>query len=343
MGNAVAGAGAGGVPASVSTATTIAAQVLPFELLVLVDRSATMFFLDEGRTLTSWEIARQALVGEDGALGQITSEVNATVAYFTYDDTFAGACPLVQATSFEATPMEIEQFFDDYTATVNESGQFQTPTAEGMQAAWGVLEGVPATHPKALLLITDGDPDSCVDINGNCVTDQSIAAAQAAFSADGATLVVGINPLLGNACTGRCGLDFLQDLANAGVGLPVQANTEEFASCVAFDGRDVEGIYAPVGEQAGAAPYVMLNENDPLNAANIVALVQAQLGCAATMDAPSALEEAGATLQIGDDVLGDALEGNWKLAADGTLLIAGTTCSELGAIDGELEIHVVVP
>ncbi len=82
--------------------------------------------------------------------------------------------------------------------------------------------------PKFILLVTDGNPDTCDNFDPNCGHDLAIKAAQDAYAAGVGLYVLGVGDIVVNGNSGcatsaRCGLLHLQDMANAGVGADVQA------------------------------------------------------------------------------------------------------------------------
>src|SRR5690606_23607575 len=81
----------------------------------------------------------------------------------------------------------------------------ETPTGEAIRAVIPVLDSDRAPGPKFLLLVTDGEPDTCATPDPQCGQDESIAAVQEAYEKNIKTFVVGV---------GEIGLEHLQDLAN---------------------------------------------------------------------------------------------------------------------------------
>lgn len=326
-------AGIGGAPTP--GPFTLDLQPVPTEVLILVDRSSTMFAVTTEST-SRWEMVRRALIEDDGAMVQLAQEVSARMAYYTttgdYEPRVAGQCPVLESSAPEATALDMDVFFFDYNVEEADAGGLQTPTAEGLRAGLQLLSQGTPPERQAVLLITDGYPDSCEDVNGECVMDQSIAAAQEGFDLGIPTLIVTFDPLEGNLCTGRCEFDLIQDLANAGVGLPVQANTPDYAACVDSWGRDLEGTYAAEGEAPGTAPYAILSDGHPLNASNIVQLLNQQFGCLLRTETYPTLDGL-ASLRGADGDLGDLSDGTWVVREDGSLLIHGVGCHELGPWD----------
>jgi hypothetical protein len=91
-----------------------------------------------------------------------------------------------------------------------------TPTAPSIDAVRTLLAGVTEPGPKIIVLATDGEPDTCAVPDPDGLPQakaDSIAAAQAAKAAGIDLYVISVG---GDVSTAH-----LQDMANAGVGLPV--------------------------------------------------------------------------------------------------------------------------
>jgi hypothetical protein len=174
-----------------------------------------------------------------------------------------------------------------------------TPTGASLTAMIPILEAVTEPGPKIVVLATDGEPDTCAvkDPDGRPEARQeSIAAAQAAQTAGIDTYVISVGDAVAQA--------HLQDMANAGVGLPIG------------------------GTQA--APFFRaLSPQELINAFN--AIVSGVRSCNFALDrtiAPADVPTGtvtldGAPLQHGTD---------WEVLEDGqTLELRGAACEQLMA------------
>jgi hypothetical protein len=95
----------------------------------------------------------------------------------------------------------------------------ETPTGAAIKAGAEALLKFNVAGPKYLLVITDGDPDTCKNFDPQCGQDLAIGAAQAAFTSGVKTFVVGLSEDVDDT--------FLNDLAHAGQGqevVPVASN-----------------------------------------------------------------------------------------------------------------------
>jgi len=107
--------------------------------------------------------------------------------------------------------------------------KWETPTDYAINYAANVHTNYMPTPPgkKYILLVTDGNPNTCVVVDPQCGQDLAIKATQDAFAEGIGLFVMGVGDIVvqpNNGCpsSARCGLLHLQDLANAGVGAGVQ-------------------------------------------------------------------------------------------------------------------------
>ncbi|HKO53860.1 MAG TPA: vWA domain-containing protein [Polyangiaceae bacterium] len=252
-----------------------------------------------------------------------------------------------------------------YSGIKYNSEAWETPTHAAIDAAAADLLAFKATPdgPKFILLVTDGNPDTCWAKNPQCGQDAAIKSAQAAYAQGIATYVLGIGSVLSTdaaaqGCqTGRCGLDYLQDMANAGTGLPVEpyADTDqqyEYSACIGrTPTKKVAATYAATGG-GGKAPYWTVNGSGttsdvaPLIDEIKKALVQTR-SCTFAMTAtlPTGMTTGvkittnaekgmfsynGAPLAFGD-------ANGWTLNADQTgITLAGTACDSWKTAGGTL-------
>jgi hypothetical protein len=119
---------------------------------------------------------------------------------------------------------------DDYSGML-----WETPTGHAIRRAADDLALVDLDPPgrKYILLVTDGNPNTCQVLDPQCGQDQSIAAAQYARTLGITLLAAGIGDLVQRGATGcpmsaRCGTNHLQDLANAGTGRAVQPPSDDY-------------------------------------------------------------------------------------------------------------------
>jgi hypothetical protein len=121
----------------------------------------------------------------------------------------------------------------------------ETPTGAALTKVTASLADV--SGRRTVVLLTDGDPNTCDRFDPQCGHDEAYRVAQEAHEAGTTTLVVGIDrdeltltPI------------YLQGLANAGAGQPVtELDASHLAQCHTL-GVDPVAAYAPTG---GNAPF----------------------------------------------------------------------------------------
>lgn len=221
-------------------------NVIP-SVLMLVDRSTSMFKSNlplgtNGQTTCHdgssptfgtepdrWTAMRKAVA----ALEPLATDVLFGMSTYT---SFNGAatCPempeLTTLLPGQATFPDIVAALPENTDACPEK-KSETPTWEAIEEGTKALQALEIEGPKYLLVITDGEPDSCVKFDPQCGQDAAISAAQAAYAAGITTFVIG----LGN----DVGEKFLNDLAHAGQGLDVQPPTSDNIWCI---GQVLEGV-----------------------------------------------------------------------------------------------------
>ncbi|HEX6766123.1 MAG TPA: vWA domain-containing protein, partial [Polyangiaceae bacterium] len=169
------------------------------------------------------------------------------------------------------------------------NAQWETPTGHAVTRIATTLRNFnpDPPGPKYILLVTDGDPNTCLKGDPQCGQDNSLAAVQAAYTAGVGTFVVGIGDILSGCNTAqiRCGEMHLQDIANAGTGQPVQQPPADYCyqSCVAPNGGcgTLLATYAPTG---GMSPYFVARNPTELQT-KLSELLSDVVSCTIQLDA----------------------------------------------------------
>jgi len=139
--------------------------------------------------------------------------------------------------------------------------RWETPTGFAVNYAAAALAAldVHAGTKKYILLVTDGPPDTCEVAAPQCGQDNAIAAVEAARALGIHTVVLGLAPFVdsnsGCPSSARCGVDYLQDLANAGAGRPVEPPPDDYQYQPCVIGRALLASYADAGGGAEATYY----------------------------------------------------------------------------------------
>ena len=252
-----------------------------------------------------------------------------------------------------------------YSGIKYNSEAWETPTHAALDAAAADLIAFKAKPdgPKFILLVTDGNPDTCWAKNPQCGQDAAIKSAQAAYAQGITTYVLGIGSVLSTdpkaeGCqSGRCGLDYLQDMANAGTGQPVEpyADTDQqylYSACISKSPTKALTATYAAAAGGGKAPYYVVNgagtaaDVTPLIKAIKDALVQTR-SCSFAMTAtlPGGMttgvkittNAAKGKFTYNDKPLAYSDPNGWTLNADQTgITLSGTACDSWKTAGGTL-------
>ena len=294
-------------------------EAVPTVMLV-VDTSYSMF---EPRDQL-WDPLFKALTDPtNGVVATLQSKVRFGFTSYTSPENVSPTCPVLIDTDLKLN--NFDTITAEYTkAGTNPTVRSNTPTGPAIAAvAKKLAEFMPdPPGPKFILLVTDGDPDTCGTPNPNCGQDESIKAIQDAYAAGIGTFVIGIGDVLTSNNTNgmRVGLKHLQDVANAGAGQPVAPNTEEYKYQQCIKNQMLTATYAATVPEGGTAPYYTVSAKDNtaqklISDAILASLAQAR-SCTFNMDAQVKGDASLGTLTFNGANLpfGDA--NGWSLGAD---------------------------
>jgi hypothetical protein len=187
----------------------------PATVVMLIDQSASMHQEFDGGT--RWQVLRDALLDEEtGAIKKLEQTVRFGLALYSSENGYgrsgARTCPLL--TGLDEIPIDVgnhAKIRDLYAAA---SPVDDTPTAESLAAVTDRLAALPVDGPKAILLATDGEPDTCEDSDAHNADTNRFAVDTAR-----ATNALGISTYVLSVGT-EIAEQHLQDMANAGAGVP---------------------------------------------------------------------------------------------------------------------------
>jgi hypothetical protein len=235
------------IPRPPCESVTVAIDELRPELTLLVDQSLSMRFRypDEQSPFTRWSLMGDALFDPTrGVVKQFETSVRFGIAFFTSQSRVAGGlCPILRQVS--ARPRNYEPLNTLYQSLAPTG---DTPTGDALQQLVTELQAVPSRGPRAILLVTDGDPDTCQQPDPDEGLPQAVAAAQRAFDSGIPMYVLGIsNDIAGGN---------LQQLANAGKGRPLdRVWGVDAAAAQPFQATDdVQGLTAQLTEILASIP-----------------------------------------------------------------------------------------
>ena len=227
-------------------------------VMILVDNSSSMF-----ETMPpAWPILYSALmVPTDGAVKALEGKIH--FGFVSYKGSTTASTETSEAcadmTNQVAPALNNHAAIDAvYSAITWTPGtKWETPTGHAITRAAQTLAAFnpDPPGPKHILLVTDGNPNTCATLDPQCGQDFSIKAAQDAFALGISTFAFGIGdivaqPNAGCSTNARCGSMHLQDMANAGLGLPVQAPPDGFKYEPCNIGQVLNATYSPTGGTA---------------------------------------------------------------------------------------------
>jgi len=320
--------GAAGSSAPVCNALTAHSTLIVPTVLLLVDNSSSMF-QQNGNTVTAWSLLYDALMTDEGVVKPLASQIR--FGFTSYKGFMAsGEDDAACATMTPAAP----SFALDNYAAINtvysmlgsedhNSSKWETPTGHAISVVTPALAAFTADPPgpKYILLVTDGNPNTCKTIDPQCGQDRTIAAVQAAKAQGIGTFVIGIGDIVTNPDSGctpgkmRCGDDHLQDVANAGVGLPVEAPPDgyKYEGCIANEGGALTATYAAAGETPGTAEYFATNDAAELRE-SLSKVLFGVASCTFDLDAVVTGDPTRSTVTLdGAPLAYDDMTGGWTL------------------------------
>jgi hypothetical protein len=183
-------------------------------VMLLIDQSGSMAspYPERSSPETRWSLVRQALFdAQRGVVKQFEHSVRFGVTFFTSHNGFSGGvCPLLS---------QVIAATDNYEALSALYDQLRpdddTPTGAALQKVIDGLQAHPTGGPQSILLVTDGDADTCEIPDPQEGQPDALSAAQRAFAAGIEVSVLGISHDIAQ--------QNLQQLANAGRGRAVDA------------------------------------------------------------------------------------------------------------------------
>lgn len=171
-------------------------------VFILVDRSSSMF----ERSL--WNPLKEGVLA---VVDQLDEEIR--FGFSSYTGARGMMCPEL-TTVVPIGDKNSNAIKTAYEAVQKPQYKGETPTSMAHQEVVKLLLKEPAKNPKFVVLVTDGEPDFCDDPNVTCSRDAVVAAVQSAFGQGVSTFIFSVG--------GEVSRTHLGDVANAGVGLPVE-------------------------------------------------------------------------------------------------------------------------
>ncbi len=199
-------------------------------IVVLVDQSGSMTS-DFGGGMDRWESLYSSLMDPaTGVVMPLQSEIRFGLTLYTSEDGFDGPrCPMLES---------VPPALDNYAAMDAVYGPAlpndETPTGESVAGVAATLDVFAEPGPKAIVLATDGLPDTCAEPNPQNGQPMAVAAVQDAFNLGIKTFALSVGDEVGEAQ--------LQEVANAGIGLP-PAGPMNAPFWIALDAADLADAF----------------------------------------------------------------------------------------------------
>jgi len=175
-------------------------------VILLVDQSGSMTTAYSGGT--RWSVLEDALVNPTtGVVMRRQGDIRFGLTLF-HNPNGSPACP-----TLTTVPPALNNGAAIALAYSPAQPAGATPTAESIQAVTQSLIAFAEPGPRYIILASDGEPNTCTSTTADGKPG-AVAAAQAAFAA-------GIKLFFLSVGSGTVSAAHMQDMANAGIGLPV--------------------------------------------------------------------------------------------------------------------------
>ncbi len=257
-------------------------------VLLLVDQSGSMTESFPGGD--RWGVLYSTLMNPTtGIVASLQSQVRFGFSLFTGD---GGAnCP-----QLSQVPIALNNY-DPINAVYQPAGPLgETPTGDAITALLPALVAFNEPGPKAIVLATDGEPDTCRQPNPQNGQAEAIQAAQNAFAQGVSLYIISV----GN----EVGAQHQQDMANAGTGKPLD------------------------GSQ-GNSPYYPANDQSALQAA-FLSIINGVRSCKLTLNGSVDPEHAGeGHVYVDGNEVGYQDPNGWQLNSPTEIELLGAACDAI--------------
>jgi len=266
-------------------------QTIP-TIVLLVDQSGSMTANFQG--VSRWDAVYDTLMEPtSGVVANLQDDVRFGLALFTSQNGDAGGeCPIL--TTVDPVVGNFDGIDEIYRDQVP---QDETPTGESLAAVAEDLAALDVVGPKAIVLATDGEPDTCAVPNPQNGQPEALAAAQAAWDQDLRTYVISVGA--------DVSANHLQEMANVGAGKEV-------------DDPDPEPYYQALSPEQLVSAFESIVSDFVSCSFAIDGIVDLEQACEGTVILD------GVELECGTE---------WDVPDPGTLELLGDACERLG--DGE--------
>jgi len=347
-GGMIAVAGTSSSGGSAGAAICQALSVVPTPqvptVMLVVDTSSSMW---KDTTPQAWPILHTALMDPTNGVVQALDD-KIRFGFQSYKGTASNTSTCAEFAKVDPALdnlAAIEVAYGGITYSETSPPKWDTPTHHAIDTAVvDLLAYMPdPPGPKFILLVTDGNPDTCTTYDPNCGHDYSIKAVQDAYAAGVGTFVLGVGDIVVNGNNGcadsaRCGAEHLQDIANAGVGAAVQAPD----GCVDVTSPDCRFKYEQCNNNTLMSAYVETAPNvgtpytvDTTSAnapqtlvTTLTGLLSNVISCTVEMDAVVTGNPALGMVTVGGSPVAYNDPNGWTLdlTTKYTVTLTGTAC-----------------
>jgi len=294
--------GGGGGQGCVDQKITVTKEIP--NVALLIDQSGSMDTnLASGGS--RWTGLRDVLTDPDtGLIHELQSDVRFGLALYTGVDT--GPNPVCPRLTEVAFGLDNYQAISDAYASADPIDD--TPTGESLALIAGELAVYTKPGAKAIVLATDGEPDSCADPDANdpnATRQLVVDAAQAAFEQGIRTYVI----FVGNAGDTA---PHLRQVANVGQGFPADDPTVRYAE---------------------------VNDTSAVRDA-FLSIINGVRSCKLTLNGhvQAGYVDKGTVTLDGDKLTQDDPDG-WKLVGDNAVELLGSSCELIKSGSHDLQVQ----
>jgi len=319
---------------------TVEAKEVTPTILLLVDNSSSMF---EPRDKLWDPLYNVLMKPADGVVAALQDTVRFGFTSYRGSSTANDpACPTLFEVDYTVGNFTaIDAVYKKQGAEWKQGAKWETPTGAAIKKAAEKLASYQADPPgpKYIVLVTDGNPNTCAALDPQCGSDESIKAVQEAKALGIGTFAIGIGDII--ACNtgcetawGRCGPLHLQDLANAGQGLPVAAPPDQLKYQACTPTQMLAAAYAGAAEIPGSAPYFTAANATELETA-LKGLLNSVVSCTYDMNATVVGNPAFGTVKVNGEEVPFNDPNGWKLEDNKVqITLQGSACGALKATAG---------
>lgn len=251
-------------PEDACTSVDVALEQLRPAVTLLVDQSGSMNqgYPDRESPSSRWSVVREALLDPiNGVVKSLEHSIQFALVFYTSHNGFSGGpCPIL--TEVSAATNNYQAIGELYQASYPDD---DTPTGAAIERVVETIGAAPRKGPEAILLVTDGDPDTCAQPDPQDGQPEAIRGAAAAHSAGVDFYVLGVSSDIA--------AHKLQQLANAGQGQPLDAVWGvDPAAAQPFQARDsVEGITTQFRDILARVPLCEVELERPVEQDEVMA------------------------------------------------------------------------